>query len=292
MSTETQAIFSAWSLPLGLTITIVCASAVYVRGWYVIRKTRPAYFTGARLACFLSGMAVLWLAIASPVDGFADVLLSAHMGQHFLLMSVVPPLVLLGAPIVPLLRGLPRWTIKTIVGPLITMRWIRGVGHFTTGPAVAWLSFNLVFLGWHLPVAYDIALRNEHVHDFEHICFLTTALLFWWVILHPWPSRFRANNWIILLYLLLADIVNTALSAFLAFCNRPVYQFYISGPNPFRISALTDQVAGGVIMWVLNSFVFLVPAMLITVRLMGPSGGTSYADGYMEANPRHSTLSP
>lgn len=79
----------------------------------------------------------------------------------------------------------------------------------------------------------------------------------------------------ILLYLLLADIVNTALSAFLSFCNRPIYQFYISGPNPFHISASTDQVAGGVIVWVLNSFVFLVPAMLITVRLMGPSGGTS-----------------
>ncbi|HEY5212599.1 MAG TPA: cytochrome c oxidase assembly protein, partial [Acidobacteriaceae bacterium] len=73
MSTEIEAIFSSWSLPPGLTIAIVCVSAVYIRGWYGIRKTRSAYFTGARLACFLSGMAVLWLAIASPVDGFADV---------------------------------------------------------------------------------------------------------------------------------------------------------------------------------------------------------------------------
>ncbi len=271
MSTETQAIFSAWSLPFGLTIAIAGVSAAYVRGWYGIRKTRPAYFTVGRLACFLSGMGVLWLAIASPLDGFADVLLSAHMGQHFLLMSVVPPLVLLGAPIVPLLRGLPRWMVKTAVGPMITMRWVRRAGHFLTAPAVAWLSFNLVFLCWHLPPAYDFALRNEAVHDFEHICFLTTALLFWWVVLLPWPSRFRSNRWIILPYLLLADIVNTALSAFLAFCNRPIYQFYIAGPNPFHISALTDQVAGGVIMWVLNSFVFLVPAMLITVHLMSES---------------------
>lgn len=269
MSTATQAIFDAWSLPFWLSTAIILVSAIYVRGWLAIRRTRPAYFTGARLLCFVGGMAVLWLAIASPIDGFADTLLSAHMVQHFLLMSAVPPLVLLSAPVVPLLRGLPRWSIRQIVGPLIGLRWLRSVGHFLTGPVVAWLTFNSVFLAWHLPKAYDYALRNENVHDFEHICFLTTALLFWWVILHPWPGSVRYNGWMVLVYLLSADIVNTALSAFLAFCNRPIYQFYVTQPNPFHISALSDQIAGGAIMWVLNSTVFLVPAMLLTMRLAG-----------------------
>jgi len=76
-------------------------------------------------------------------------------------------------------------------------------------------------------------------------------------------------------YLLSADIVNSALSAFLAFCNRPIYRFYFSQPNPFHISPLSDQIAGGVIMWVLNSIVFLVPAMLLTVRLAGFSSPPS-----------------
>ena len=93
--------------------------------------------------------------------------------------------------------------------------------------------------------------------------------MFWYVVVHPWPSRTRSNNWMVLLYLLSADIVNTTLSAFLAFCNRPVYQFYITGPNPFHISALSDQIAAGMIMWVLNSIVFLVPAMVLTVQLAG-----------------------
>jgi len=269
MATETQTILSEWSLPIGLTLSVIFVSAIYVRGWFAIRKTRPLYFSSARLLCFLSSMAILWLAIASPIDGFADVLLSAHMVQHFLLMSVVPPLILLGAPVVPLLRGLPRWIIRRLIGPLIALRWLRRLGDFLIAPAFAWLAFNLVFLVWHLPGAYDFALRHEDVHDFEHVCFLVTALLFWYVVLHPWPSRARSNSWMILLYLLSADIVNTALSAFLAFCNRPIYQFYIAGPNPFHISALADQIAAGVIMWVLNSTVFLVPAMLLTVQLAG-----------------------
>jgi len=269
MSPGAQAIFAAWSPPIGVTIGVILLSAIYWRGWNRIRKTRPRYFNGWRLVCFLSGMATLWLAIASPLDGFADTLLSVHMVQHFLLMSAVPPLVLLAAPVVPLLRGLPRWMVRGFIGPVIAWHWVRRAGDFFTSIIPAWLIFNVTFVAWHLPVAYDCALRHEPVHDIEHICFLVTALLFWYVVLHPWPSRQGANDWMVLLYLLSADIVNTALSAFLAFCNRPIYQFYVSAGNPFHISAMADQVAGGVIMWVLNSIVFLVPAMLLTVQLAG-----------------------
>lgn len=283
MASATQIILAAWSPPVGLTAAVLIGSAIYVRGWNAIRRTRPRYFTGTRLACFLSGMFVLWLAIASPLDGFADALLSAHMVQHFLLMSAVPPLLLLGAPVVPLLRGLPRWPVRRMIGPLIASRTVRSIGRFLAAPAVAWLLFNVVFLAWHLPTAYDFALRNEHIHDLEHICFLVTALLFWYVVLHPWPSPVRSNSWMVLLYLLSADIVNTALSAFLAFCNRPIYAFYSAGPNPFHISALSDQIAAGVIMWVLNSFVFLVPAMVLTVQLAGFGSSRSHEESGVAA---------
>ena len=290
MPNETQAIFAAWSPPLGLTVLTCLVSAIYVRGWHAIRKTRPTYFSDMRLMSFLCGMLVLWLSIASPIDGFADVLLSAHMVQHFFLMSVVPPLIVLGAPVVPLLRGLPRSLVKSFLAPIFAWRWLRTMGDFLSAPVVAWLLFNLDFLSWHVPSAYDIALQNEHVHDFEHICFLVTSLLFWWVVVHPWPSRIHSNDWRVLLFLISADLVNTALSAFLAFCNRPVYSYYTTGPNPFHVSPLSDQILGAVIMWVLGSIVFLVPAILITVRLMSPSRKTSYAGQYQEANPDRSAL--
>jgi len=268
MSPAVQAIFEEWSPPVFLTVMVLLSAIVYTRGWFAIRKTRPAQFSPLRLASFLSGLAVLWLAIGSPMDGFADALLSAHMVEHLLLMSFVPPLLLLGNPQVPMLRGLPRILTVPLLGPLFRLKTLRSLGRFLTRPIVAWLAMNLIFLGWHVPSAYDFALENEHWHDFEHICFLGSSILFWWPLIRPWPTSARYPGWIMLPYLVGADIVNTALSAFLAFCDRPVYTYYLREPNPFGISPVADQEAGAVIMWVLGSLVFLIPAIVITIRLL------------------------
>jgi cytochrome c oxidase assembly factor CtaG len=208
------------------------------------------------------------VAIASPLDDLADALLSAHMVQHLLLMSVVPPLLLLGWPVVPLLRGLPAWILRPVLGPLLRLAVFRRLGRWLISPPVAWIAMNLTFLGWHVPAAYDFALQHEYWHDFEHVCFLASSLAFWWCVIQPWPTQSRRNSWGLLLYLLSADLVNTALSAFLAFCDWPVYSYYLTQPNPFHVSPLSDQVLGAVIMWVVGSFVFLVPATWITFSLL------------------------
>ncbi len=264
MSAEIEAVFAEWSPPLWLTLAIVLTAGVYIRGWLAIRKTRPRQFTLRRLNYFLLGLATLWIAVASPLDGFADVLLSAHMIEHLLLTAAVPPLLLLGWPVVPLLRGLPR----AMVGPLLRTGWLRRLGNWLILPPVAWILMNGTYVLWHVPAAYDFALEHEGWHDFEHACFLWSSLAYWWCIVRPWPMDQRWNNWGLVLSLLLADLVNTALSAFLAFCDRPVYGYYASGRNPFHVSPLSDQVAGAVIMWVIGSFVFLAPATLITLRLL------------------------
>ncbi|WP_158793017.1 cytochrome c oxidase assembly protein [Granulicella sp. L60] len=268
MPPEYQAIFTDWSPPLFVTTALLLTAILYTRGWFAIRKTRPAQFPTWRLAAFLLGLATIWLAIASPLDGFADALLSAHMIEHLLLMSFVPPLLLLGYPVVPLLRGLPRTITIHILGPLIRISALRRLGHFLTTPLVAWLIMNLIFLGWHIPTAYDFALDHEHWHEFEHACFLGASLLFWFPLIRPWPASRHYPGWHLILYLVFADIVNTALSAFLAFCDRPVYGYYLREPNPFHIAPLADQVTGAVIMWIFGSLVFLLPALFITVRLL------------------------
>jgi len=277
MATELRAILASWSPPIGISVAVAFVAAVYARGWYAIRATRPNCFTAWRLTAFLVGMLVLWLSIGSPIDALADALLSAHMVQHLLLVSVVPLLIVLGAPVVPLLRGLPRWAVKTVLRPFFVSPFLRRVGRFLIAPIVAWLAMNLVLLIWHVPAAYDYALQHEYCHDFEHVCFLATSLVFWWVIVHPWPSQIQTSRWVLLLYLMSADIVNTALSAVLAFCDKPVYSFYITGPNPFHVSPLSDQVLGAVIMWVIGSFAFLIPAILITIQLLAPGSANILA---------------
>lgn len=270
MTDGIQSVFNDWELPVWLTLLTVLTALVYLRGWLALRRTRPQQFNGTRLLFFMGGLASLWLAIGSPMDGFADALLSAHMVEHLILMSVVPPLVLLGWPTVPLLRGLPVFLRKGVAGPLLRLRPLRRFLHWLVKPPVAWLAMNIAFLSWHVPAAYDFALENERWHDFEHICFLFTSLLFWWVIVRPWPAARRQHNWGILLYLITADFVNTALSAFLAFCNRPVYSYYVTNPNPFHIDPLPDQMLGAVIMWVVGSMAFLFPAAVITYSLLQP----------------------
>src|SRR5215469_991720 len=188
MSSAYQAIFDDWSPPLFLSAISVLTGAVYVRGWFAIRRTRPRQFSAGRLLSFLSGLTILWLAIGSPLDGFADTLLSAHMVEHLLLMSFVPPLFLLGLPVVSLLRGVPRGILVTLLGPLFRLGWVRQLGNFLTLPLVAWFAMNLAFLGWHVPAAYNFALEHEHWHEFEHLCFLGSSILFWYPVIRPWPA--------------------------------------------------------------------------------------------------------
>jgi cytochrome c oxidase assembly factor CtaG len=265
-------IFAEWSPPWPLTLAILVFAVAYVRGFFAIRKTRPGLFPEWRLVSYLLGMLTLWLSLASPLDGFADALLSAHMVQHLLLMSVVPALVLLGAPMVPILRGLPRGFTRVVLGPLFSSKSLLAIGRFLTRPVVAWLAMNLTFLLWHTPAAYDFALWNGPWHRLEHVCFLTTSFLFWWPVIQPWPARRRNYGWGMLLYLLTADFVNTALAAFLAFCDRPVYSYYVEQPSPFHVDPVSDQALGGVIMWVTGSMVFLLPAVVLTMRILqGPA---------------------
>ena len=118
---------------------------------------------------------------------------------------------------------------------------------------------------------FELALRSELWHAVEHICFLVTAFLFWWPVVQPWPSRARWSRWAMIPYLLLADLQNTALSAFLIFCDRVVYPTYATAPRIFGMSALEDQAAAGAIMWVPGSCAFLIPLTFISIRLMSPS---------------------
>jgi putative membrane protein len=258
-----------WDIPWAITCALIVTGLIYIRGWNRIRRTRPAQFPRWRLVAFLGGILALFVAVASPLDTFADSLLFMHMAQHFVLMSVAPPLIVLGAPVVPMLRGLPRSIIR-LLRPLFAHGVLHSIGRFLTLPRVAWLAMNIAYVGWHVPHAYELALSSENIHNCEHACFFFTSLVFWWPVIAPWPFRQSYSRWLLLPYLVLADLVNTGLSAFLCFSGRLIYPSYGAVPRPFGLSALNDQVAAGAFMWVMGSTVFLVPAMGIVLLLLSP----------------------
>jgi putative membrane protein len=259
-----------WSLPLAPLITLSIALILYMRGWNAARVTRDRELPMWRAACFVAGVFSLWGALASPIDALDDYLLAAHMIQHFILMSIAPPLIVLGAPTVPMLRGMPRVLIRGLLRPLFRAGWIRAIGRVVTHPVFAWMAMNVAYLGWHVPAAFELTFRSEWIHNCEHACFFATSLAFWWVVLRPWPARARWPRWTTIPYLLSADVVNTVLSATLAFSGRVLYPSYSAAPRICFLTPLKDQVAAGSEMWVLNSVVFLVPAVVIAVQDLSP----------------------
>lgn len=265
-----RGLLRTWSLPVAPLITLSIALAVYVWGWSAARVTRERELPAWRAMCFVAGVVSLWMALASPIDALDDYLLAAHMLQHFILMSIAPPLIVLGAPVVPLLRGVPRVLIRRLLQPLFRTGWIRAIGRAVTNPVFAWLAMNMAYLGWHVPGAFELTFRSELIHDCEHVCFFSTSLAFWWVVLRPWPARAGWPRWAMIPYLLSADVVNTVLSGTLVFSGRVLYPSYSAAPRVCFLTPLKDQVAAGAEMWVLNSVVFLVPAVAIAVRELSP----------------------
>jgi cytochrome c oxidase assembly factor CtaG len=268
MSPTAQAILGSWSFDVKLVLAVVVSHILYSRGWFVLHRTLPMRFPVWRLGAFAGGMGALWLAVASPLDTFSGLLLSAHMVQHLLLMSVVPPLLLLGAPILPLLRGLPRKIAHDGMGPFLIWPALRRAGNALTNPLSCWVIMAVTLVTWHVPAAFDLALRSPGWHKVEHACFFGAAILFWWPVVRPFPSKPRWPLWSVPVYLLAADLLNTVLSAIFTFSDRVLYQPYLEVPRLFGTTALSDQSCAGVIMWVPGSLVFLIPAAAIAIQYL------------------------
>ncbi len=251
---------------------LLILAAVYSRGFARLHRQLPDRFPISRLGLFLGGTATLFIAIASPLEELDDVLLQVHMIQHLLLMIVAPALLLAGAPLIPMVRGLPISIAKSVVGPISRSQLLRPVFHWLTEPFVCWIAFALATWGWHTPAAFQLALRSPLAHTIEHACFFGTALMFWWPVVQPWPSIARWPRWTMVPYLLMADMQNTALAAILTFAGRLLYPMYAAAPRVAGVSPLDDQVMAGVIMWVPASLFYLVPGAVILMRYLSPRG--------------------
>jgi len=198
----------------------------------------------------------------SGIELIATVSFSVHMLQHVLLTTIAPPLLLLGEPVRPLLRGLPDGVRAGVVRPLARSRVVRGALHFLRHPLVAGVLFIGGVYLWHWPALYDAAVENGALHVLEHAHFFVAALLFWSVVIDPVPFRGTLPYAARIIYLLIAGAAqNTLLGGILSFSTRALYPHYASQADP-----LTDQRIGGALMWVLGDAVFLLGVSLAFFR--------------------------
>jgi cytochrome c oxidase assembly factor CtaG len=217
--------------------------------------------------------------IGSPLSALDHALLTLHMVQHLLLMTVAAPLILLGAPAVALPRGLPQ-PVRGALDQFLCSTAVRRIGRSVTHPASCWLAGTAVVVAWHVPKVFELSMRSPSWHTIQHATFFAAGLLFWLPIIHAGPGSATLPRSLAPLYLFLATLPCDALSAFLAFCGRVVYPSHRAADPLFGLSPLQDQECAGALMWFWVTIAYLLPAIVIMLRMLSPSrrGSAASAD--------------
>lgn len=230
--------------------TLLCVSAsLYGRGLFLLWQ-RAGAGRGIRLweaAAFATGWGALAVALISPLDPASDLLFSAHMSQHELLMVVAAPLMVLARPGIPALFALPS-PLRMRVASVGSTRWARNLWRGMTHPLVALIVHAVVRWAWHWPPLFEAALRNEAVHALQHATFFGSAALFYWALLH---GRYgRAGYGVGVLYAFVTAVHTGVLGALLTFARGAWYPLYTERAGLAGADALEDQGLAGLMMWV------------------------------------------
>lgn len=253
-----------------LTAVTVLTALVYLRGWRHLRGASLDVVPAWRVTAFLLGLALAWAAMASPIASLDGKMLTAHMVQHLLLMTFAPPLIWLGEPVRPLLRGLPRNFVKGAIEPALRLPPVQQFGQMLAQPAFCWLAAAAALVAWHVPALLRLGMESSAWHLLEHVSFLAAGLLFWWPVIQPWPGVARWPRWSMLLYLFLATLPCDVLSGLLVFADRVAYPIYLCAPRQSSLSALEDQQCAGALMWTCVTVVFLVAGTIVSMQLLLP----------------------
>jgi putative membrane protein len=257
-----------WAFPAAPTTAFGLLALAYVRGWLQLRSVGSPAARGWRPASFLLGLSLGWIAVASPIASCDGDLLTFHMIQHLLLMSVAPPLMLLGEPLMALQRAIPQRTAERIRGSLFGSPAMQRSAEVLGKPVVCWLAATATLVGWHVPSALTLGMQSGTWHAIEQGSFFGSGILFWWPVVRPWPSAATEPQWSIVLYLFLATLPCDILSGFLLFSERVTYPVYLSVPRHASLSVFEDQQAAGAVMWMSVTIIYLVAGALVTMRVL------------------------
>jgi putative membrane protein len=251
-----------------LTALIVVAF-VYLRSWVRVRRQDYGRVEGWLAGSFLLGLLFIWIATASPLAALDHEMLTAHMVQHLLLMTLAPPFILFGLSHKPVTHHLLS-RFPPAVGRPLRSEPVQQFVNVMTHPAICWLAAAGALVVWHIPSVFMLGLRSQVLHGAEQTSFLATGLLFWSPVVRPWQNSLKWPESSMLLYLFLATLPCDILSGFLVFCDRVVYPVFLSSPRSFGFSALEDQQCAGALMWTCVTVVYLITGAVFTARLLSP----------------------
>jgi putative membrane protein len=252
-----------WTFSPGVLIGVAILWGAYLRRWRAVRLSNPARRARDapiwRLCCFTASVAIVLAALISPIDALAEQLFFAHMIQHTLLLDLAPVLGILGLTKV-ILRPLTR-----AVNDL--ERRAGALAH----PAFAVILYVAVIWAWHIPAAYDFAVRHPLVHVLEHLSFMLAGSLYWWHLLSPIRARLRLDGMGPVIYMLSTKLFVGALGMGLAFAPSALYPYYVHHPRVWDISAHSDQSIAGLIMAVEQSLVMGIALAWLFMRALSES---------------------
>jgi len=260
---------------LSISVALYLVAIVYLGQWLRVAWLVPNGVKGWRAWSFFVGMLLVWIGVGSPLSLLDHDLLTVHMVQHLLLMTLGPPLILLGAP----WKLLPQLQVQRHVGLIgRTLRWapMRQLGRILLHPAVGWIGATATLVVWHIPKVFVFGLRSEMWHGIEQASFVVTGLLFWWPVVEPSRDASKWPEASILLYLFFATLPCDILSGFLVFCDRVVYPVYLSSPQRLGLTPLEDQQCAGALMWTCVTLVYLVAGAIVTARLLSSHDSREY----------------
>ena len=305
-------LLQSWAFDPWVVVPLVLSLWLYLVG---LRKLWEAMRVGAGIrkweaACYLGGWFALVIALVSPLHPWGQVLFSAHMTQHEILMLVAAPLLVLGRPILAFAKALPngwaRVLARTVMGARTSSsaaaadvqstgstsdaaRRMRvaaggdarapGLGHvwrFATNPFVAWLIHALVLWMWHIPSWFQSTLHNEFIHALQHVSFLGSALLFWWAVMHG--RRRLAGYGLAVLFMFTTALHSGMLGALLTFARQLWYPAYAETAPLWGLTGLQDQQLGGLIMWIPAGLVYIVAGLAFAAGWLRESDRRAAAD--------------
>ncbi|MCI0844886.1 MAG: cytochrome c oxidase assembly protein [Chloroflexi bacterium] len=283
--------FNAWNWNPLPTLLLLMAAYLYLNGLNNWR--RPSHpISRWQRASFFTGLFVIFIALQSPVANLAEHMLSFHQLQHFLLRMLGPLLVLLGAPLTPMLRGLPAWMLQGFVKPTVRHPLARAIYAKLTNPVISVSIFMGVLYLWQFPGGFNLALRNEFVHAIMHMTMMSSGFIFYWAVIDPAPRRSRVHYGVRVLYLGLIVIPNTLLGAVITFSKGIIYTGYEDVYQPFSMSLLTDQQIGGLLLWVPGDMMSILVAGIVMIMWYEREEGGQRVDPTIPLPPPNETTPP